>query len=81
MWNGLIVNLTLWKNDFIFNKKNMAYVVLKEGLIMGKQLTVLVNDSEGIPMQFESEEAAQKIANLFESNSTTGNKYYVKQIN
>jgi hypothetical protein len=59
----------------------MAYVVLKEGLIMGKQLTVLVNDSEGIPMQFESEEAAQKIANLFESNSTTGNKYYVKQIN
>lgn len=59
----------------------MPYVVFKEGNLLGKQMTVLVNDSEGIPMEFETFEGAQKIATLFEINSTAGNKYYVKQIN
>lgn len=58
----------------------MPYVVFKEGNLLGKQMTVLVNDSEGIPMEFDSFESAQKIATLFESNSTQGNKYYVKEI-
>ena len=58
----------------------MAYVVFKEGNILGKQMTVLVNDSEGIAMEFETFDDAQKIASLFESNSTQGNKYYVKEI-
>lgn len=58
----------------------MSYVVFKEGNLLGKQMTVLVNDSEGIPMEFDSFESAQKIATLFEANSTQGNKYYVKEI-
>jgi hypothetical protein len=58
----------------------MPYVVFKEGNLLGKQMTVLVNDSEGIAMEFEAFDDAQKIASLFESNSTQGNKYYVKEI-
>jgi hypothetical protein len=58
----------------------MPYVVFKEGNLLGKQMTILVNDSEGIAMEFETFDDAQKIASLFESNSTQGNKYYVKEI-
>ena len=58
----------------------MPYVVFKEGNLLGKQMTVLVNDSEGIAMEFETFDDAQKIATLFEYNSTQGNKYYVKEI-
>jgi hypothetical protein len=58
----------------------MPYVVFKEGNLLGKQMTVLVNDSEGIAMEFETFDDAQKIATLFESNSTQGNKYYLKEI-
>jgi hypothetical protein len=45
-----------------------------------QKLTILVNDSEGIPMEFETFEQADKIAKLFESNSLTGNKYKVKKL-
>ena len=58
----------------------MKYVVFKETNLNGKAMTILVNDSEGIPMEFESEETAQKIASLFECNSLSGNKYKVKKI-
>jgi len=58
----------------------MPYVVFKEGNLLGKQMTILVNDSEGIPMEFDTFEGAQKIATLFETNSTQGNKYYVREI-
>ena len=58
----------------------MAYVILKETQMINQKVTVLVNDSEGIPMEFETFESAEKIAKLFESNSLLGNKYTVKQI-
>ena len=44
-------------------------------------MTILVNDSEGIPMEFEDFEIAEKTAKLFEVNSHIGSKYTVKQIN
>jgi hypothetical protein len=58
----------------------MPYVILKETLVMNQKITILVNDSEGIPMEFETNESAENIAKLFESNSLTGNKYTVKQL-
>ena len=58
----------------------MKYVIFKETNLNGKPLTILVNDSEGIPMELESEETAQKMASLFECNSLNGNKYKVKKI-
>jgi hypothetical protein len=58
----------------------MPFVILKETTMMNQKVTVLVNDSEGIPMEFETFEQAEKIAKLFESNSLLGNKYTVKQI-
>jgi hypothetical protein len=57
----------------------MAYVILKETQMINQKVTVLVNDSEGIPMEFETFESAEKIAKLFETNSLSGNKYTVKQ--
>lgn len=58
----------------------MPYVIFKESNILGKPMTILVNDSEGIPMEFENSSEAQKIATLFETNSHLGNKYTVKEI-
>lgn len=58
----------------------MSYIILKETLFMNQKMTILVNDSEGIPMEFETFESADKIAKLFESNSLSGNKYTVKQL-
>ncbi len=64
----------------IFKIHIMAYVILKETQMINQKVTVLVNDSEGIPMEFDTLEGAEKIAKLFETNSLTGNKYTVKQL-
>jgi len=58
----------------------MPFVILKETMFMNQKFTVLVNDSEGIPMEFQTFEGAEKIAKLFESNSMSGNKYSVKEM-
>jgi hypothetical protein len=39
-----------------------------------------VNDSEGIPMEFESADAALKLAEIFQANTASGNIYEVKQL-
>ena len=59
----------------------MSYVIFKENIMLGKHMTILVNDSEGIPMEFDTYESAHEVATLFESNSHHGSKYTVKQIN
>jgi len=58
----------------------MPYLVLKQTNLMGKNFTILVNDAEGIPMEFETVEEAQNIASLFQTNSTIGSLYTVKEI-
>jgi len=58
----------------------MAYVILKHANIQGIPRTIIVNDSEGIPMEFESADAATKLAELFQANTTSGNIYEVKQL-
>jgi hypothetical protein len=58
----------------------MSYVIFKEGNLDGKKITVLVNDSEGIAIEFETFESAQNTAELFENNSLSGNKFFVKEV-
>ena len=58
----------------------MAYIILKHTQIQGTPRTIIVNDSEGIPMEFESIDAAIKLAELFQANTTSGNIYEVKEI-
>ena len=58
----------------------MAYVILKNTKLQGTPRTIIVNDSEGIPMEFESADAALKLAEIFQANTTSGNIYEVKQI-
>ena len=58
----------------------MAYIILKHTQIQGTPRTILVNDSEGIPMEFESADAALKLAEIFQANTTSGNIYEVKQL-
>jgi hypothetical protein len=66
---------------FIILKKNtMSYIILKQTNLMGKNMTILVNDSEGVPMEFETAEQAQKVADLFQSNTTIGSVYTVKTV-
>ena len=59
----------------------MPYVILKETTLQGQRVTILVNDDEGSPYEFDSLESATKIAKLFESNSMHQSKYSVKEIN
>ena len=58
----------------------MAYVIFKHTNIHGIPRTIIVNDSEGIAIEFETFESAQNTADLFENNSLSGNKYFVKEV-
>ena len=58
----------------------MAYIILKHTQLQGTPRTIIVNDSEGIPMEFESVNAATKLAELFQANTTSGNIYEVKEL-
>jgi hypothetical protein len=58
----------------------MAYIILKHTQIQKTPRTIIVNDSEGIPMEFESADAAVKLAEIFQANTTSGNIYEVKEL-
>ncbi len=58
----------------------MAYVIFKHTQLQGTPRTIIVNDSEGIPMEFESADAAFKLAEIFQANTTSGNIYEVKEL-
>lgn len=58
----------------------MAFIILKHTNIQGTPRTIIVNDSEGIPMEFDSLDSAQKLAELFQANTTSGNIYEVKEL-
>jgi hypothetical protein len=54
------------------------YVILKKTNKF--KHTFLVNDDEGIPMEFELKEDADKFAEMFRMNSVNGSEYTVKKI-
>ena len=58
----------------------MPHIIIKHTQIEGTPRTIIVNDSEGIPMEFESADAALKLAELFQANTTSGNIYEIKEI-
>jgi hypothetical protein len=49
-------------------------------MIQNISRTILVNDSEGIPMEFDSLDYALKLTELFQANTTSGNIYEIKEI-
>ena len=55
----------------------MSYVVLKHS--PDNKHVVIVNDAEGIPMEFDTYKKAESIAKLFQSNTTHDSKYEVKK--
>tara|TARA_R110000803_G_scaffold138679_2_gene205477 strand:- start:10133 stop:10306 length:174 start_codon:yes stop_codon:yes gene_type:complete len=55
----------------------MAYVILKYS--PDNKHVVIVNDAEGISMEFDTYEEADRIAKLFQSNTTHDSKYEVKK--
>ena len=58
----------------------MPHIIIKHTRIEGTPRAIIVNDSEGIPMEFESADAALKLAELFQANTTSGNIYEIKEI-
>ena len=50
------------------------------GCIIKSVITILVNDSEGISMEFDSLDYATKLAELFQANTASGNIYEVKEL-
>ena len=59
----------------------MPFIILKHTKFQGVPRTIIVNDSEGFPMEFESADSALKLAELFQANTTSGNIYKVKELN
>ena len=58
----------------------MPYIILKHTTIQGTPRTILVNDSEGISMEFDSLDYATKLAEIFQDNTASGNIYEVKEL-
>jgi hypothetical protein len=58
----------------------MPYIILKHTTIQGTPRTILVNDNEGIAMEFDSLDYALKLTELFQANTTSGNIYEVKEL-
>ena len=58
----------------------MVYVILKHTDWQGDRKTVIVNDSEGEPIEFETLEQAEKIRELFQNNTTHSSVYEIRQI-
>lgn len=54
------------------------YVILKK--TRNVKHTFLVNDDEGIPMEFELKDEAEKFAEIFRKNSVNGSVYTVRRI-
>jgi hypothetical protein len=45
---------------------------------LGKKTTIIVNDSEGEPIEFETEQEATRVAEMFQNNTTHGSTYEVR---
>ncbi len=54
------------------------YVILKK--TRNVKHTFLVNDDEGIPMEFELKDEAERFAEIFRKNSVNGSVYTVRRI-
>jgi hypothetical protein len=67
-----VVDLVSIKNN------NDMYVILKK--TRNIKHTFLVNDDEGIPMEFELKEEADRFAEIFRRNSVNGSEYTVKKL-
>lgn len=67
-----VVDLVSIKNN------NDMYVILKK--TRNIKHTFLVNDDEGIPMEFEKVEEADRFAEIFRRNSVNGSEYTVKRL-
>ena len=67
-----VVDLVSIKNN------NDMYVILKK--TRNIKHTFLVNDDEGIPMEFEKKEEADRFAEIFRRNSVNGSEYTVKKL-
>ena len=58
----------------------MSYVILKKTEYNGQKKVVLVNDSEGEPIEFDTLEEARRVADLFQNNTTHDSVYEVREI-
>lgn len=54
------------------------YVILKK--TRNIKHTFLVNDEEGIPMEFKNKNEADRFADIFRRNSVNGSVYTVKKL-
>ena len=56
----------------------MAYIILKKSQNMKHH--IIVNDSEGIPIEWDNYDDAKYFADLFQANTTHNSIYEVKKI-
>jgi hypothetical protein len=55
----------------------MSFIILKHN--PNNPHVVIVNDSEGIPMEWDTFESAQNMADIFQANSSHNCTYEVKE--
>ena len=56
----------------------MAYMILKKS--KDNKHVIIVNDAEGIPMEWDTYEDAKRISELFQANTTHNSTYEIKEI-
>ena len=55
----------------------MGYVIINKTNFRGATRHIIVNDTEGQPMEFDSSDEAERVAQLFKMNTTEENTTFI----
>jgi len=58
----------------------MGYVIINKTEFRGATRHIIINDTEGQPMEFDSVEEAERVARLFKMNTTDESNFLVRNL-
>lgn len=58
----------------------MGYVIINKTEFRGATRHIIINDTEGQPMEFDSSEEAERVARLFKMNTTDESNFLVRNL-
>jgi hypothetical protein len=58
----------------------MGYVIINKTEFRGATRHIIINDTEGQPMEFDSIDEAERVAKLFKMNTTDESNFLVRNL-
>jgi|DEB0MinimDraft_10_1074344.scaffolds.fasta_scaffold267205_1 hypothetical protein len=58
----------------------MGYVIINKTEFRGATRHIIINDTEGQPMEFDSIDEAERVARLFKMNTTDESNFLVRNL-